>query len=365
MTELETLQRLEAEINREQIAYLPPLPCDQWIASSAWQKAIRRGDEQTALRAASSLWQQDRRAFWRRCMLVAGEDVGIGCIKVVAEILIACTSGRWRMQVGDLKVALYLTQKLARANKSRLAEQMYTILSHDSQYDGLKHKLRSCTNRELAEVVIRRKAPLTERALALWLMAGANCFPSDKLPHRTGSIAAAIECLETLPGVVPIMAASRVAALKTEYPLTLFLPLLVSAYGARKKLLNVALPDTDQLEGIPLLGLDQYTRLGKTCIRDFIADVPALKEFNTVQVGMGVFYIEGRVLKNEITSPIFAQFKNDAELADMGAVGLCMPRMLGLQETLALNFDRLQQIRRKRLRLYLDSWASNSAGIML
>ena len=365
MTENDTLQRLEAEINQANIQYAPPLPCDQWISSSAWQKAIRRGDVVTALRAATSLWQQDRRAFWRRCMLVAAEDVGIGDIEAVSDVLIACTSGRWRMQAGDLKVALYLTRRLVQANKSRLAEQMHTILSHDSRFDDLKRKLRSCTNHQLADIAGHRKTPAPERALALWLLAGSNCFPSDKLPHRTGSVQTALECLETLPGSTAIMPACRAAVTKTEYPLTLFLPLLLSCYGPRKKLASTAIPETAQIEAIPLYALDMYTRLGKTCIRDFISDVPALKEFNTAQVGMGVFYREGRLLKNEVMSPVLGRFKDDAELADMAAVGLCVPRMLGLQETLSLNFNCLQAMRRKRLRSYLDSWVANAAGSLI
>jgi hypothetical protein len=62
---------------------LEPLRCDRWIASSALQKAIRRGDIPVALRALGTLYRHDPRSAWRRLLVIACEDVGIGSLDAV------------------------------------------------------------------------------------------------------------------------------------------------------------------------------------------------------------------------------------------------------------------------------------------
>ena len=57
---------------------IDPLRCDRWLALSAMQKSIRRGDGLTALRALRTLYQHDPSSTWRRLLIIACEDVGIG-----------------------------------------------------------------------------------------------------------------------------------------------------------------------------------------------------------------------------------------------------------------------------------------------
>jgi replication-associated recombination protein RarA len=60
-----------------------PLPCDRWLASSALQKAIRRGEVLTAERALRTLYRYDPRSTWRRLLVIACEDVGIASLRAV------------------------------------------------------------------------------------------------------------------------------------------------------------------------------------------------------------------------------------------------------------------------------------------
>src|SRR5450432_2546520 len=46
---------------------IEPLTCDRWLASSALQKAIRRGEVILAQRAARTLCDADRRSLWPHC----------------------------------------------------------------------------------------------------------------------------------------------------------------------------------------------------------------------------------------------------------------------------------------------------------
>ena len=60
-----------------------PLPCDRWLASSALQRAIRRGDILIAQRAVRTLYRHEPRSAWRRLLMVACEEVGIGAVDAV------------------------------------------------------------------------------------------------------------------------------------------------------------------------------------------------------------------------------------------------------------------------------------------
>ena len=61
------------------------LACNRWIASSALQKAIRRGDVALAQRAAFALHREDRSGIWRRLIAIAFEDVGPADLDVILE----------------------------------------------------------------------------------------------------------------------------------------------------------------------------------------------------------------------------------------------------------------------------------------
>ena len=56
-----------------------------WIGMSLLQKAIRRGHEELALRAAATLLRISPERLWRRCGCIAFEDVGVADLDTVAD----------------------------------------------------------------------------------------------------------------------------------------------------------------------------------------------------------------------------------------------------------------------------------------
>ena len=54
-----------------------PIACSPWLAMSIMQKAIRRGREDLALRAAASLLRDSPDRLWWRCGVIAFEDIGV------------------------------------------------------------------------------------------------------------------------------------------------------------------------------------------------------------------------------------------------------------------------------------------------
>ncbi len=71
------LLRLEEEMVDYAPPQLNPMRCDRWIARSALQKAIRRGEVQIAQRALATLLEQDRYSIWRHLIVIASEDIGV------------------------------------------------------------------------------------------------------------------------------------------------------------------------------------------------------------------------------------------------------------------------------------------------
>src|ERR1700730_12470200 len=83
-------------IHEDVVAEQDVLRCNRWIASSALQKAIRRGENTIAIRAALALQREDRQRAWRRLVAIAFEDVGAADIDAVVETVAAASSPDWR-----------------------------------------------------------------------------------------------------------------------------------------------------------------------------------------------------------------------------------------------------------------------------
>ena len=108
------------------------LTCNRWIASSALQKAIRRGDITLAQRAAFALHRDDRSATWRRLIAIAFEDVGPADLDVILETVAVATLPKWRAIIGE-EAVLRSIATLATAPKDRSADYLMWIAAehHD------------------------------------------------------------------------------------------------------------------------------------------------------------------------------------------------------------------------------------------
>ena len=121
-----------------------PLPCDRWLASSALQKAIRRGEVLTAEPALRTLYRHDPRAAWRRLLVIACEDVGIASLPA---LLIAATGGAsaraGRERERDEAAALATARALAEAPKDRSSDLLLAIALHDPGLEAMRARCRS------------------------------------------------------------------------------------------------------------------------------------------------------------------------------------------------------------------------------
>ena len=73
-----------------------PMHVSPWLAMSILQKAIRRGREDLALRAAASLLRDAPDKLWRRIGCIAYEDIGMASLQAVGLATVALAGKRHR-----------------------------------------------------------------------------------------------------------------------------------------------------------------------------------------------------------------------------------------------------------------------------
>src|SRR5262249_36358230 len=113
------------------------LSCNRWIAASALQKAIRRGDTAIALRAAFALHREDRLAAWRRLIAIAFEDVGPAAVDLVVETVAVAMSPGWCARRGEETVLASIVCRLAETPKDRSADYlMWVAAEHPDQHEA-------------------------------------------------------------------------------------------------------------------------------------------------------------------------------------------------------------------------------------
>lgn len=90
---------------------------------SLLQKSIRRGETGHALRAAATLLRDAPDRLWKRLAVAVFEDVGLGCLHLIAPVLIGTSAKGIRQKCGgDWIVASAIVERMAAARKCRPTE---------------------------------------------------------------------------------------------------------------------------------------------------------------------------------------------------------------------------------------------------
>jgi hypothetical protein len=297
-----------------------PLPCDRWLAASALQKAIRRGDALTAGRALRTLYRYDPRSAWRRLLVIAYEDIGIGALgAVVITTLRSANAKAYREAGGDEAAALGTSQMLASSPKDRSADLLFAIVLHDPALEGARSKLRSVSVARRLEFVADPTLSLSERALAAWHSSGVE----ERGERRVGpgDLGGLMRTYAELAVPEPLLEAVALALKKTREPFVLLLPLLwLEAAEGETERVDSLLAPSSLINGVPLYAIDRHTRLGRQAIGRFARENAEIARFlmkhargsRDEALGMAVFYADGA-----LTRPAL-QWRRSAELAAAG-----------------------------------------------
>jgi hypothetical protein len=162
---------------------------------SALQKSIRRGIEEIALRAATTLLQQSPDRLWRRLGIAAFEDISVADLDTAFLVTASLSGKKSRASIGsEWSVASYLVSRMARAPKRRAADDLLMAVEGHPAYEQAWLGLTYKPIRELVDIALG-SAPLPIRALALWYAIGAHRRPSPNLRTRKGEPQAVFDAL--------------------------------------------------------------------------------------------------------------------------------------------------------------------------
>lgn len=351
------LARIEQGLRFFELPAIEPMQGDQWLLASSLQKAIRRCEVNTALRAGYALWNIDRQRFWRRLHIVALEDMGVADTEILIQTLTATAQPYWRRKFGDLRVGLYLTQLLCQSTKTRMADSLFVQAERSPAYAALRQELINASADDLADRVMNESAPLVERAIAIWFLAGTKKYPSDHLPVRVGDPDYAVAVLSRLNVPYDLTHACTGVMSRTSWPLSIMAPLIwqyVESQRAQTTIRKATIAPVQEVEGIPLYAMDMFTRSGQASFRQWQKEVPALKYFSVRQIGMAMFYEESHLTDKTLTTPAMDDFMDAGQWVDAESTGLCLPEYFALRDLVREHKPVLQDIRARLLRRTLD-----------
>ena len=339
------------------------IKADRWILASLMQKAIRRNDLHTALNAGSSLWTIDKNSFWRRLHTVAVEDIGIGDIPAVTECLTIYSQRSSRKTGDDLSAGLACIRMLCNAVKSRIGDELFLMIERGAAHHRQRIEYPLMATGQLREIV-QSDAKLGDKALALWLIAGTDRFPSDFLAKRKGDRLAVEETISSLDAPQSLKDVCLTTCYRTQWPLVLLQCLICQETQPVRSVATVkteSFAACPALDGISCYALDMFTRLGKYCIRLLMSEVRELRDFKTSQIGKALFYLEGGLTDQYLSAPMLDDIRCGGELAEFHAEGMSVPEYLGLRDVLKHHLAHLNVIRKRELKRYL---ADFKAGLI-
>ena len=333
------------------------LSLDPWSASSLVQKGIRRGDATTAQVAAEMLFRYRGPAVWKRLLVIAAEDVGIGSLDVVMQV--ACAAARHKADQQSLAAVFDAVRLLADSPKNREAEHLITIAAQHPDLKMLRERLRNASTTDRIAIALDPTQQLTSRAVATWFSSGLNSYGErvcgrPDLPSLMAGFSEAGLPDELTSTLLP-------AARSVREPMIVMLPLLFLAVLGAKEVLGLRqaeVPHSPVCQGIPLYAFDKHTATGKAALALFLrqnSDVrecllehaPEFRIRNLVEIA--AFYVEGNAVSLE------ASWKGSHALKAKGIESAlmwqgCSPS--GVRPTLDVvraNLDHLNDIRHKLL----------------
>ncbi len=300
---------------------IKPLLCDRWTALSALQKSIRRGDSHTAQRALASLYRDDPSSTWRRLLIIACEDVGIGALGAVIVTVTRCANAKAFREMGrDEAAALATARMLAEAPKDRSADLLFAVVLRDPALETMRSRCRSVSIARRLEFVADPTLSLSERALAVWHSSGIESRGEQRV--GPGDLDALMRTYAELGVPGRLLEAIAVTVRKARDPFVLLLPLLwLAAFENETELLDSPLAPSALINGIPLYAVDKHTRLGRQAIRCFARERTEIAQFLTERgsssgdddaLRMAVFYADGALTRPSL------QWRHSAEVTAAG-----------------------------------------------
>src|SRR5262249_26396192 len=346
-------QRLTREIDSNGALPSNPIAADPWIVSSLLQKSIRRCETEIAQRAALTFFKLKGAAIWRRLMVIAFEDVGIGSVDTLTATVAAAGDSAWRKgHGGDLRLAVQLAGLLAEAPKDRSADYLCDARDHPMLADFWRTMEEASLESRLSRV--RDQAlSLPQRAVAALSTLGIGS--RGDISRSTGVLEVLLTTFRELEVSEELVAATGIAAARTREKITAMVPLIwLAARQSEKRVCDCAVPPLVKADDVPLYALDKHTRLGREAIWRFACEndtvraclarfVPASQRRSAAYVA--AFYVDAAPIARRLMwdqSETLEAFGIERDLLNAGAFAEGIQPLL---KAMRANLGHLNELR--------------------
>ncbi|HDZ73348.1 MAG TPA: hypothetical protein ENH55_11370 [Aurantimonas coralicida] len=335
---------------------IEPLSCDAWIASSTVHKAIRRGDAETAERAVLTLIRHRGNGVFRRLMVIAYEDIGIGAPDLLVTLTRLCTDARLRRQYGDTStVARWMVRAMAAAPKERSSDYLICSAVHRPDWECHREAVGALSIRDRITVATDADAPLGLRATASWFASGVEAGTEKRIGggDLPGLMTAYVDA--GLPQATAW--AVEAAAKATHEPIVLMLPPLLQELrrglrGPTSR--SVPVPPTLFVDGVPTYALDKHTRAGRQAIMNFAREnqdvrsvlqryVPEFRHRDAAYLAS--FYTDAMPVTHRFEWDQVDELEMLGQDTDLLWAGIPVDGMSDVLDVFRSNLDHLNQVR--------------------
>ena len=346
-------QRLAREIVSNCALPNQPIVADPWVISSLLQKSIRRSETEIAQRAALTFFKLRGTAIWRRLMVIAFEDVGIGNLDAVTTTVAVASDSAWRKShAGDLRLAIHLAGLLAAVPKDRSADYLCDARDHPMLADFWR-AMETASLKSRLSYVRGQALGLPQRAVAALSALGIGS--RGDISRGTGGLEALLTTFRELEVPEELVAATGIAAARTREKITAMVPLIwLAARKSENWVCDCAVPPLVKAADVPLYALDKHTRLGREAIWRFACEndsvrpclarfVPASQRRSAAYVA--AFYVDAAPIAQRLMwdqSEALEAFGIERDLLHARAPAEGIQPLL---ETMRVNLGHLNELR--------------------
>ena len=293
---------------------------------SALQKAIRRGHEQFALRAAATLLFLSPEQLWRRCGCIAYEDIGVADFETLSLVTAALAGKRFRAQLGgEWAVASFIVARMVHVPKCRAADDLLLSAEHHPSLKAARQLLPDLKVPQLLALTTGSN-PIGERALALWYAIGTYRSPSPQLARKSGAHQAA--AFDTLAASgLPVVELAREGFRKVGEILCPFVSLLaVERQRESSSITDDELPPEILIRDVPSWAYDMYTREGRQALRVFLEGNSETARWVRAHIPKGrveflgtvLFRVEGGLCRKRLRWPTTDELRRKVDIECLG-----------------------------------------------
>ncbi len=301
------------------------------LLTSCWQKSIRRGRVQDAIRCALALHAINPDYVWRRIRIIALEDISIGDIDMVAQILAIAGKRTLQAKIGESRLLAYLTTRMAGSVKSRTACDLISWATAHPDSEALRQSLAVSPQEKWLTLFAQHDLPLWQATVILQLIAGHTERAGQRfvtLSRPSSSLRAKILNASDVPPMVRYVAEKGGAS----YGLNIVLILAWLQSKGKGIVKNNPVrseASVDMIGNMPAYSYCMYSGLGNEAFRLFLKSKSELRtvfeESNLAEplraLGYLVFQVEGSFLAKANVfdnSPEIARSADSAELENLG-----------------------------------------------